>query len=64
MFMVTERMIDWKKAQPVTAAPAEAPAALSASFPLEDIKKLRELLDMGAITQEEFEIKKKQLLGL
>lgn len=28
------------------------------------IKKFKELLDMGAITQEEFDAKKKQLLGL
>ena len=32
--------------------------------PLEKIKKLKELLDMGAITQEEFDAKKKDLLGL
>lgn len=31
---------------------------------LEKIKKLKELLDVGAITQEEFETKKKQILGL
>ena len=31
---------------------------------LENIKKLKELLDMGAITQEEFDMKKKELLGL
>jgi hypothetical protein len=36
----------------VTAAPA----------PLEELKKLKELLDMGAITQEEYEDKKKKLL--
>lgn len=30
----------------------------------DEIKKFKELLDMGAITEEEFEIKKKQLLGL
>ena len=30
----------------------------------EEIKKLKELFDIGAITQEEFEMKKKQLLGL
>ncbi len=30
----------------------------------EEIKKFKELLDIGAITQEEFDIKKKQLLGL
>ena len=30
----------------------------------DEIKKLKELLDMGAITQEEFDQKKKELLGL
>lgn len=41
-----------------TAAPA--PAASAA----DEIKKYKELLDLGAITQEEFDAKKKQLLGL
>ena len=36
-------------------------AALS---PAEELKKFKELLDMGIITQEEFDAKKKQLLGL
>lgn len=31
---------------------------------LDDIKKLKELLDCGLITQEEFDAKKKQILGL
>lgn len=31
---------------------------------MDDIKKLKDLLDSGIITQEEFEAKKKQLLGL
>ena len=39
---------------------ASAPAA----SPVEEIKKYKELLDMGIITQEEFEEKKRQLLGL
>ena len=30
----------------------------------DEIKKFKELLDMGVITQEEFDAKKKQLLGL
>ena len=30
----------------------------------DEIKKYKELLDMGVITQEEFDAKKKQLLGL
>lgn len=32
--------------------------------PYEEIKKLKELFDIGAITQEEFEAKKKQILNL
>ena len=32
--------------------------------PAEELKKMKELLDMGIITQEEFDAKKKQLLGL
>jgi hypothetical protein len=35
-----------------------------ASSPIDDIKKYKELLDIGIITQEEFDAKKKQLLGL
>ncbi len=30
----------------------------------DELKKFKELLDMGVITQEEFEAKKKQLLGI
>lgn len=40
---------------------ASGPAPVS---PTEEIKKYKELLDMGIITQEEFEVKKKDLLGL
>ena len=36
----------------------------NATDALEGIKALKELLDLGAITQEEFEAKKKQLLGI
>lgn len=32
--------------------------------PAEELKKFKELLDMGVITQEEFDAKKKQLLGI
>lgn len=35
-----------------------------AASPAEELKKMKELLDMGVITQEEFDAKKKQLLGL
>ena len=32
--------------------------------PYEELKKLKELLDMGILTEEEFQLKKKQILGL
>ncbi len=37
---------------------------ISTQSPIEQVKELKELLDMGAITQEEFDAKKKELLGL
>jgi len=37
-----------------------APAASA----MDELKKLKELLDMGIVSQEEFDAKKKQLLGL
>ena len=36
----------------------------SSSSAADELKKFKELLDMGVITQEEFDAKKKQLLGL
>lgn len=41
----------------------EAPS-ISQSSSLDELKKLKELLDEGIITQEEFDLKKKELLGL
>ena len=38
--------------------------ATSNSSAADELKKFKELLDMGIITQEEFDTKKKQLLGL
>ena len=51
-----------KPAPAPTPAPeaAAAPARISA----QELKELKELLDRGIITQEEFDAKKKQLLGL
>jgi len=37
---------------------------VQAADPYEEMKKLKELLDLSIITQEEFEIKKKEILGL
>lgn len=49
-----------------TAAAPVAPAASTANnaSAAEEIKKYKDLLDAGAITEEEYEAKKKQLLGL
>lgn len=46
-------------AAPLTTIQKEVPLSNA-----EELKKFKELLDMGAITQEEFDAKKKQLLGL
>lgn len=43
------------------AVSVAAPAAPSAA---DELKKFKELLDLGIITQEEFDAKKKQILGL
>ena len=48
-----------KKAKQNISAPVQQTAS-----PAEELKKFKELLDMGAITQEEFDAKKKQILGL
>lgn len=37
---------------------------INANDSYEELKKVKELLDMGIITQEEFDIKKKELLGI
>ena len=43
----------------------DRPATIvSAISPAEELKKMKELLDLEIITQEEFDAKKKQLLGL
>ena len=46
-----------------STAQQNVPAAPAASA-MDELKKLKELLDMGIVTQEEFDAKKKQLLGL
>lgn len=43
---------------------APQPTIISSSSNADEIKKYKELLDMGAITEEEFDQKKKQLLNI
>ena len=49
-----------------TKRPQRAPQAtvVQQASAADELKKFKELLDMGVITQEEFDAKKKQLLGL
>ncbi|MCZ3944380.1 SHOCT domain-containing protein [Lactobacillus gasseri] len=54
---IKPKKVEENNEQPVQSA---SPAA----DPLDKIKKLKGLLDIGAITQEEFDAKKKQLLDL
>ena len=68
----TEELTDAEVAaiEAADAAPAPVPPSAPAAAPapqqdyIEELKKLAELRDMGIVTAEEFEAKKKQLLGL
>ncbi len=44
--------------------PSAAPQAASPPFTADEIEKLASLKDRGVLTQEEFDAKKRQLLGL
>ena len=50
--------------QDSTASSVTVTTQATQSNSMEDLKKLKDLLDAGIITQEEFDAKKKQLLGL
>lgn len=47
-----------------SAARQEAAPQSNATAGAEELKRYKELLDSGVITQEEFDAKKKQILGL
>ena len=57
---VSELLIH-RQSKPAVTAAKEEPTFQSTA---DELKKLKELLDMDIITQEEFDAKKKQLLGL
>ena len=57
--LLSERQNNKKDAGPTTIVTQEMPKSEA-----EELKKFKELLDSGIITQEEFDAKKKQLLGL
>ncbi|MGB3415019.1 MAG: SPFH domain-containing protein [Microbacteriaceae bacterium] len=46
------------------STPSTAPNSLSFDEQIETVKKLKELFDSGILSQEEFETKKKQIMGL
>lgn len=50
-----------KKIEEMKNAPS---GVVTQTSPAEEVKRLKELLDLGVISQEEFDAKKKQLLGL
>ena len=54
--LLEEKRAELRKPQQVVAT--------AAASPMEELKKLAELKEMGIVTEEEFEAKKKQLLGL
>lgn len=58
---VQKAIMDIQNASVERRSPEPDTAAASVA---DEIKKFKDLLDMGAITQEEFDAKKKQLLGL
>ncbi len=51
-------------AQPAQPAPAAKPQGAPAKSTADEIRKLAQLKNEGIITEEEFAVKKKQLLGL
>ena len=51
-------------AEPVNVAPAAPFEAEKPRDVVEELKRYKDLLDSGILTQEEFDAKKKQLLGL
>lgn len=59
--MVCRRMIE---AEPVEAEPVKQANNDSSFSKADEIRKYKSLMDEGIITQEDFDKKKKQLLGL
>ena len=53
-----------KRRDEVNQSAQAAPTVIQQTSAADELKKFKELLDSGIITQEEFDAKKKQLLGL
>lgn len=59
--LVTNALMDLKEEMHQSSQPVQQ---AKADDPYEEVKKLKELLDMGIITGEEFDLKKKNILGI
>ncbi len=59
-----EIVVDFIRKQIEEIKNAPAGGVIQQVSPAEELKKFKELFDMGVISQEEFDAKKKQLLGL
>ena len=55
---------DRKEEEPVEAAPAAAPPPAPEPGYMAELERLAQLRDQGIVSEEEFQAKKKQLLGL
>ncbi|MFT0800330.1 SHOCT domain-containing protein [Bacillus swezeyi] len=62
--MAQELQKQIEKRQSTPVKPSEPAAPISNTSAADELKKYKELLDMDAITQEEYDTKKKQLLNL
>ena len=60
--VMSELLIERQSKAPAQAQPTIIKEASQSN--LDELKKLKDLLDAGIISQEEFDAKKKQLLGL
>lgn len=59
-----EIVVDFIRKQIEEIKNAPVGGVVQQASPAEELKKFKELLDMGVISQEEFDAKKKQILGL
>ncbi|MEC1583273.1 SHOCT domain-containing protein [Bacillus subtilis] len=64
MVLEIQKYIEEHQSAPAQSAATTASAPAPSISAADELKKYKELLDMDAITQEEYEIKKKQLLNL
>lgn len=62
--LITLTQAEYEDELKAKSKPEPSSPVVQALSSAEELKKFKELLDMGIITQEEFDAKKKQLLGL